>query len=331
MLNCYVPMEINLNFLLFEANFATYLSHRHLFDDCSSEVDFDLLSNESSIYVISKAKKVRYKVDDCSLTDKRNMTAVITVEGKETFEFNYSLYKLIEDLSHMCPTEEDFLDCFSDEDDNILIKFIKAESNGTHLAFRLEIMGNEIPKNLYVSIEKLLDLESGFDFNNPPEIAYIGQSIDVLRRLKKHEKVNEALSRLSDDEEIRLNFLSFKLSGRIDGKLSSMRGIIDGDDYKTTMRISLIERFLIYQFRPYLNIQHTSTNLEKDTLFIKLMKEQHCSLIGCGLEFEGKLWDFWSPNQQLESSSIQYDMNVPSLGLSEFDANLFVSTLSVST
>jgi hypothetical protein len=85
-----------------------------------------------------------------------------------------------------------------------------------------------------------------------------------------------------------------------------------GKNYRD--KISLVERFLIYLFKPEYNDQHINTELSKDTLVKKILLKSGITQIFLCYAMYGNLYQFWSPNQRLKSDLISYDFEKSELG-----------------
>lgn len=187
----------------------------------------------------------------------------------------------------------------------------KSNDKEVHLKINQE---NDKIRNIVIPIETLDDY-----LEIKPEVIYIGQSFDILGRLKKHEKIVEIQSKKKDDEDLRIYFPAFDFGYGGDGvpnfepmmhKIMVSDAVKDKDNQK--VKIDLLERFLIYFYQPEFNTRHTKSSLKTDDVVQRNLRSE--DMKGFTLNFEGlnpgvkmNLYDFWTPNQFLKEKIVSYD------------------------
>lgn len=166
-------------------------------------------------------------------------------------------------------------------------------------------------------------LESIYDkIANKPEILYVGYSLEILRRLKNHEKIIKILSSLDDDHELRIflnsirySFLNLKDNGELSVGVNDLglnKERIEKDDFKDLIKLS--ERILIHYFQPKFNNDHINLKLETDPLVKKLLKKHEITIVGAEYGMGNNFFDFWSKNQKTNSKMFLFDTDEPEKG-----------------
>lgn len=136
-----------------------------------------------------------------------------------------------------------------------------------------------------------------------PEIIYIGKSIDVVQRLRKHEKIVKINSKIDDDEEMRIYLLSFYvysegyLNEKADNNIGKGKSSIIFQN-----RLELVERLLINYFRPRFNEHYVNMELNQDkvintNLISNGINEVKIKLHGNKLTNRYNTFKFWSESK----------------------------------
>ena len=86
-------------------------------------------------------------------------------------------------------------------------------------------------------------------------------------------------------------------------------------DYKN--KISLVERFLIHFLKPIYNEQHVNSDILSDTLVKTLLVEKKIDVISLSFAVSGKSFEFWSPNQRINTDNVSFNFLKPELEYQE--------------
>jgi hypothetical protein len=268
---------------------------------------------QSNIYFFTRVKKIRFDIPNCKLVDKRNLEVTLTIGGKVTLKVHKSLFEVIPFFREIFKTEEDFLICFNDEDGWFECKISYEASTPDRLVFNVFIKGEQ--QSEFTLLPEHFETEDELEKSNSPEVVYVGQSFNMLTRMHSHKTLHRASSKLQDNEEIRLYFITFRYAyGGSKGKFSFsnkpynvMLTLPDTHPEEYYMKISLAERFLIHFLQPIYNDQHKNTSIEKDTLVKEILLKFQVDGVIINFGVHGQYFQFWSDNQKLKTDYVSLD------------------------
>lgn len=293
---------------------AKAFGHRRLFDQ---SVQNSLGESEElarhNIYVFSLSEKVRYNLDNCFSMHHDVTSVQLKTAASLSGQFGFVLYHHWKPLATYFPTERDFDVVFES------LRLDRGHTTESVLAFNLKFSGKDpidfrIPVDLFLTV---LDIE----FGGHPEVVYVGQTFKLNRRFNTHEQLNRAASRLQDNEELRINLLTFKYGfggtpGTFEPHFDQMWDHVlhkqqtDSQEYRDS--ISILERCLIHFYKPRYNTQHVTTPIHKDPLICDLLRTYGVRGVILGTGMNGYQWKFWSPNQAIETDEggiVSYDFH----------------------
>lgn len=315
------------NSIFYEIQTSVVCPYRLLFLDdyfCSlSESDPFKYAN---IYLFAKVKKIRFDLSHTKLLNKRTLKTIIYIGKDITKEFSVSFFDFVPIFKNVFETKEKFEDLLSDDDDywSCKIDFPNSSSDKIHF-LQYTKTGEQydfwlIPENLETAIE----INNDLDFDNKPEVVYVGQSFHMSKRIKAHKTLHKAVSRLNDHEEIRIYFLTFKygygghedfidLEGQVFNTWLSKYG--NSKEHKD--RICLVERFLIHFLKPIYNEQHVNTDIVKDSLVKSILLRNNIDVMTINIGVYGKAFEFWSPYQRIKTDYTSFNFLTPELGYQE--------------
>ncbi|HUS38977.1 MAG TPA: hypothetical protein VMX74_05980 [Pirellulales bacterium] len=279
----------------FEILKGAYVFHRHLFlDDIDAHLHYAGYPG-SNIYYLVRAPKVRFVHDEC-IVDDQTLHCCISVGAGRKIETSIKLQNMFPFSQNPEIENYRFDVCVSpDQSDTTVLDFSPRSNPSARLPVDISaILGS-------------LDLDLGAR----PEVLYVGQSTEILNRWQSHKQVNRALSMLSDSEELRLYFLHFQFFAELK-QYDEVNGFDNDENFKCLLnsenreseefrdRISILEQTLIHFYRPTLNTQHVTSNLNTAP-FNRTADKIGSLTIGMSIGMHGHAFDFWSPSQVLET------------------------------
>lgn len=315
------------HYIFYEVQTAVGCPYRLLFFDKFfkplSESDPFVYSN---IYLFTKVKKVRFDLERTSLINKRTLKTTIIIGNKFSRDLTLPFFETVPIIKTVYETLENYNDLLSDDDDFWTCEIDKENSSSDKIHFYQNSKTGEefdfwlIPEN----IETAVEVENDIDFDNKPEVLYVGQSFQMTTRIKSHKTLHKAVSKLDDTEEIRIFFLTFKygygghkdyfqLKGDVMNTWLSQHG--KSKEFKD--KISLVERFLIHYLRPIYNEQHVNSNIVSDRLVKTILTKNNIDAITINFGVWGKGFEFWSPKQHLRTDFASFNFLKPELGYIE--------------
>lgn len=261
----------------------------------------------SNIYLFAKVKKLRFDIKSTRLINKRTLETTIIVGENQKIHVVENLYNLVPILSVVYPTFDEFNDLFSDEDDFWSCEIDWSESANDRIHFIHKTQKGDVFDSWicpeYFNPTNSFELNP--DYNNKPEVVYVGQSFRMLERITSHQTLHKAVSELKDDEELKIYFLTFKygygghtdyvkMSGEVFDTWLSEHG--KTNEFKS--KIDLVERFLIHFLQPKYNTQHIKTNIENDRLVKEILMKNEIDSVTINIGVKGKDFEFWSEKQK---------------------------------
>lgn len=263
-----------------------YLTDEELIKHIKSQVDFDDLL----IYFLCKVKKLRFDLTDIGI-DGNELELTIVVGGKNRVRTKFPF------------ADKEFSIDFSESTEKELVIDIK-----------------DSPDKIYL-IPETVGQRLKLNFGNRPEIVYIGESLSIIGRLQKHEKIVETTSKLNDDEELRIYINSFKYSyiGGIEdnivfaiGNLGLNLKNLDKAEMKDIMRLT--ERVLIHFFQPEFNSDHKGLDITTDPLTKEILLQHKVTGLYISYDIDTEFYDFYTPSQALSNKTFYFNFNKPDNG-----------------
>lgn len=280
----------------------------------------------SNIYLFTKVKKVRFDLERTILVNKRTLKTTIIIGKMISLDLTFSFFETVPIIKTVFETLENYEDLLSDDDDFWSCEIDKENSSSDKIHFYQKTKSGEnfdfwlIPEN----IETAVEIENDLNFDNKPEVVYVGQSFQLTHRIKSHKTLHKAVSQLDDSEEIRIFFLTFKYGYGGHKDFFQIKGDVmktwlsqHGNSKEFKDKISLVERFLIHYLRPIYNEQHVDADIVCDRLVKRLLTKNDIDVITLNFGVWGKAFEFWSPNQQLKSDYATFNFLKPELGYIE--------------
>lgn len=303
--------------IFYEVQTAAFCPYRLLFFDKYfvplSETDPFVYSN---IYLFARVKKVRFDLDKTTLINKRTLKTTIIIGNKISRDLTISFFETVPIFKMIFETLENFEDLLSDDDDFWSCEIDTGNSDSGKIHFFQNTKTGEkfdfwlIPEN----IETAINIENDLDFENKPEVVYVGQSFQMTTRIKSHKTLHKAVSKLNDNEEIRIFFLTFKYGYGGHKNYFKMKGNVmntwlseHGKSKEFKDKISLVERFLIHYLKPIYNEQHVASNIVSDRLVKTILTDNNIDVITINFGIWGNGFEFWSTNQQLKTDFVSFN------------------------
>ena len=281
-------------FFGFEILKAGWLPHRWLFREETENALEGGVYPGAHIYYLTRTKKLRFIPESAEITQEGGLRVGIRTTS------NHVIFASTPILSLPHFSNYGFTDVaeFSPRVD-------RAGSTGFDISVSAQIHDESLTAPV-LPIEYLI-AAGHFDFGCPPEILYIGQSFDMLKRWRGHEHVNRALSMLGDDEELRLYYVHFNFLAEFasygDARWNALLETSDRNTKSFRDRISVLEQALIQFYRPKLNSLLVNGGVDTAP-YTRVIEATGIKGIGMGLGMDGPAFQFWSPDQCLKSEVV---------------------------
>lgn len=127
-----------------------------------------------------------------------------------------------------------------------------------------------------------------------PRIIYIGKSKNLQDRIYRHERIQEALSTIGDENDLYLYAFQFDVRKVIETQIAGRTVDVSekkAADVSEKNQISVIEMCLINYFKPVLNCDYKHADIPKNPVFQSALKgryhRMHLEVI-----YEGGFWNF---------------------------------------
>jgi hypothetical protein len=138
--------------------------------------------------------------------------------------------------------------------------------------------------------------EFEIDIADFPKILYIGKSEKLNNRIYRHEKIQEALAVVDDEDDIYLYSFQFK-DKRINLSMDDSNFAIHKEekvnDINAEDRISLVEMALINYFKPKMNSDYVNSDLNQSEIFKRALSKKYTHLVQ-EVDHDGEFWNFGS-------------------------------------
>lgn len=303
------------NFIGFEFDTAELLPYRSLYDEqYLMSLQSKEIFNRSYIYFFTRVKKLRFDLAVCKFKNMLSLQIGIKIGHEKTIKRTVSLYSLFPGIQM---NKKEFNDTYGWHKGLRTCELNIDKSTNQKLVFDICCFGTKY--NEWAVIPEFFEIDNKEEAINSPEIVYIGQSHNILERMKKHKTLIKANSLLKDEDEIRIYFLTFRTIYASEGKNFNEGNIIHNvmlkhsDTYpnENKLKINLIERFLINYFKPLYNETHKLTSIGKDTLVKELLIRFNVEGVTMGLGMEGNIFKFWSEHRKDANESASFDLKIP--------------------
>lgn len=278
----------------------------------------------SNIYLFTKNKKLRFDTQNTVLTNKRTLKTSILIGNDCKIEIEDSLYNIAPIIREIYNTQEYYNDLCSDKNDFWSCEIDWDKSSNDRLKLLQKAKTGEVfdfwiaPEN----VENTSQFESNPNYDCRPEVVYVGQSFKMIDRISSHKTLHKAVSKLKDDEELKIFFATFKYGY---GGHKDFADIFQGNVAKTWMsqhgkskeyknKINLVERFLIHFLQPKYNTQHIKTEIQNDELVKNILLENNIDVLTINIGVFGKKFEFWSEKQQLKTDCCSFNFLEPEKG-----------------
>lgn len=309
-------MELLQHIIGYEIQTAKVCPYRLLFDnEFISPLKESIEFKYSNIYFFCRVKKLRFDLNETELMNKRTIKTTLIIGEGERKSVIANLFDLSAVIRNVHGTKEDYEDLVSDDDPFWQCKFLKDESNPNTLVFnQIATLANQSFEFIITPENFQFDLD--LDLGNPPEVIYVGQSFRMIDRLQSHKTLNKAVSRLKDNEDLRLYFMTFKFMYGGHKDHSDLKGDVSKvwlsqhgktDEFKT--KIDIVERFLIHFFKPELNEQHVNTEIHEDTIVKDLLLRNNLTTVTVNYGMYGHGFQFWSLKRAIPTDYFTFDFN----------------------
>ncbi|MEO9510626.1 MAG: hypothetical protein ABJN84_08030 [Flavobacteriaceae bacterium] len=283
------------NFLNFLIKESFLLAERNLHSkECIEQISKNECIKKSNHYFICSVEKTEFRLKRIKISNSHNIKLRFIIGGKKTKSYTFDLRRLIPG-----------------------IKFIYLKNNSDNLKISVT---NEMNQLFFLEPE-LFEKEYNINLNNPPNLLYIGKSINVIKRLTKgHHHLNKALSKKDDKTDIRIYFISLKYSysglPNPDNQIHYFLGNIDTSLLGISMDsdlMELIERVFIHFFKPKYNELHKNTDIKEDKRLQELIIEKGLNGLIFSYGMKGYAYQFQSDLQPFQAEVITLDTRIQNL------------------
>lgn len=303
------------------------LPFRELFNEALDEYfDKNSYLNQSNIYYLCKVKKVRFSKENTQILQNNFINFHLKCANGKELQVKKSIFSVSQDAKSIRDHITSIQTEFSFEE-LIYFEINSEKSDSEYIEINIRLVGNEDKSNIQSFKIYPINVwanDDNVDLNNPPEIIYIGQSENILKRFRSHKTVLKAVSQLSDSEELFHYLITFKVGYgsskeefKEDSKIMSLLPNMDRKNDNYWSLINILERILIYFYQPQLNELHMNTPIEKDKAIDKFLKKDNIIGMTIGVGVNGKTHAFWSPNQKLNDDFFSFNFTTPEKGFTK--------------
>lgn len=138
--------------------------------------------------------------------------------------------------------------------------------------------------------------EFEIDIADFPKILYIGKSEKLNNRIYRHEKIQEALAVVDDEDDIYLYSFQFKdkrINLSMDDSNFATYKEEKVNDINAEDRISLVEMALINYFKPKMNSDYVNSDLNQSEIFKRALSKKYTHFVQ-EVDHDGGFWNFGS-------------------------------------
>jgi hypothetical protein len=174
------------------------------------------------------------------------------------------------------------------------ISFNNTKSNGNVLVVNL--FSTHWSGELPMLAHNLLDLQN-IHVGDSPKVLYIGQSKQIRRRTSAHEKIQRALSEVSDDRDIYVYFFTFVTQEIFMNRPDEMIKLLNDPDagrIEDEGQLNLVEMALINYFKPKYNTTFVSSAILLNQQVEHLLRANGFTQMALEISFDDPLWCFGS-------------------------------------
>lgn len=174
------------------------------------------------------------------------------------------------------------------------VSYIKDKQNKKSIPLKLHTPDGQEGELLFTIHSILSEFE--IDIGDFPKILYIGKSEKLNNRIYRHEKIQEALAVVDDEDDIYLYSFQFKDTRINISKDDSNFAIFKKEkvnDINAEDRISLVEMALINYFKPKMNRDYVNSDLNQSEIFKRALSKKYNELVQ-EVDHDGGFWNFGS-------------------------------------
>lgn len=174
------------------------------------------------------------------------------------------------------------------------VSYEKSQQNKKNIPLRIHTPDGNY-RALSFTIHSILS-EYGIEIGDFPKILYIGKSGHLDERIYRHEKIQEALAVIDDENDIFLYSFLFEDSRLRISEVAPNTVIHKKekvDDITKDDRIALVEMVLINYFKPKMNTNYVSSDLNDSEIFQRALYGKYSQLVQ-EVDHDGGFWNFGS-------------------------------------
>lgn len=174
------------------------------------------------------------------------------------------------------------------------LSYVRNLQNKKNVPLRIHTPDKKF-NDLQFTIHSILS-EYGISIGDFPKILYIGKSEKLDNRIYRHEKIQEALALVDDENDIYLYSFQFDdsrlriLETEPNLKFYKKETV---DDISNEDRIALVEMALINYFQPKMNRDYVDSDLNDSEIFQRALYGKYQKMIQ-EIDHEGVFWNFGS-------------------------------------
>jgi len=269
---------------------------------------------KGNIYFIAERVRVRVIPTSVKLSEDAIIRFVVQADGHQERQVEIEAAPLFIDLGNMfrkvfgdsetlqrnmigVSDHQEYLEKLRASNDSIPIigvSYMEGLQNKKNIPLRIHTPDGNYG-DLPFTIHSILS-EYGIEIGDFPKILYIGKSGKLNERIYRHEKIQEALAVIDDENDIFLYSFQFEDSrlrisevppNTVVHKKEEVDDIIEDD------RIALVEMALINYFKPKMNTDYVNSDLNDSEIFKRALYGKYNQL-SQEVDHDGGFWNFGS-------------------------------------
>lgn len=270
--------------------------------------------DKGNIYFIAERVRVRVIPESVKLSEDAIIRFVVQADGQQERSIEIEAAPLFIDLGSMfrkvfgdsetlqknmvgVRDHQEYMDKLRASNDSapiIGVSYIESRQNKKNIPLRIHTPDGNFG-DLPFTIHSILS-EYGIEIGDFPKILYIGKSGKLNERIYRHEKIQEALAVIDDENDVFLYSFQFEDS-RLKITEVPPNTVIhkkeEVDDIAEDDRVALVEMALINYFKPKMNIDYVNSDLNDSEIFQRALYEKYNKLVQ-EVDHDGGFWNFGS-------------------------------------
>jgi hypothetical protein len=282
---------------------STWIRPFQLYDKELEKLELMPEFQNANIYFIVKRKKLRFLPNKTEIYDD-HIRCSLVVAGKQEIICNIGIELLAAYIIETNKYSDELESCFP----YFIVGIDHSKSDEISLMITLSHMNGQQIIEQKLSATEVIDW-SEVELGNFSDILYIGQSHRIKKRILTHEKTQQALAEVRDENDIYIYFFSFAIerlllnplehANKINEELLSIiKSPTFGDrkEINIKAKVNLVEMALINHFKPKYNNHYVNSGLSSNKQIKEMLAQNNYTKLVLSVSFDNdcSLWRFGS-------------------------------------